>query len=78
MNQIKNEFSWSKNRDEIFGTCPRQYWFTYYGFWNGWLKDGLWANLSLNGKYAMGRETGGDPSVGVPGQTTEYGIVLNR
>ena len=36
---FKNEFSWSKTRDEIFKSCPRQYWFTYYGFWNGWLKD---------------------------------------
>jgi hypothetical protein len=36
---FKNEFSWSKTRDEIFKTCPRQYWFAYYGFWNGWLKD---------------------------------------
>jgi len=36
---FKNEFSWSKTRDEIFKACPRQYWFAYYGFWNGWLKD---------------------------------------
>jgi len=36
---FKNEFSWSKTRDEIFKSCPRQYWFAYYGFWNGWLKD---------------------------------------
>ena len=39
MATFKNEFSWSKTRDEIFKSCPRQYWFTYYGFWNGWLKD---------------------------------------
>jgi len=39
MATFKNEFSWSKSRDEIFKTCPRQYWFAYYGFWNGWLKD---------------------------------------
>jgi len=39
MTTIKNEFSWSKTRDETFKTCPRQYWFTYYGIWNGWLKD---------------------------------------
>ena len=39
MATFKNEFSWSKTRDEIFKTCPRQYWFAYYGFWNGWLKD---------------------------------------
>ncbi len=39
MAPFKNEFSWSKSRDETFKTCPRQYWFAYYGFWNGWLKD---------------------------------------
>ena len=39
MATFKNEFSWSKSRDEVFKTCPRQYWFAYYGFWNGWLKD---------------------------------------
>jgi len=39
MAEFKNEFSWSKTRDEIFRTCPRQYWFAYYGYWNGWLED---------------------------------------
>ena len=37
MSELKNEFSWSKTRDEVFKTCPRQYWFSYYGYWNGWL-----------------------------------------
>jgi len=37
MTDLKNEFSWSKTRDEVFRTCPRQYWFAYYGYWNGWL-----------------------------------------
>jgi hypothetical protein len=37
--ELKNEFSWSKTRDEVFKTCPRQYWFAYYGYWNGWLED---------------------------------------
>ena len=37
--EFKNEFSWSKTRDEVFKTCPRQYWFAYYGYWNGWLED---------------------------------------
>jgi len=39
MVELKNEFSWSKTRDEVFKTCPRQYWFAYYGYWNGWLED---------------------------------------
>ena len=39
MAEFKNEFSWSKTRDEVFRTCPRQYWFAYYGYWNGWRED---------------------------------------
>ena len=39
MTELKNEFSWSKTRDEVFRTCPRQYWFSYYGYWNGWLEN---------------------------------------
>ena len=38
MNEIRNEFSWSKSRDEIFQTCPRQYYFNYYAYWGGWEK----------------------------------------
>ena len=26
MVEFRNEFSWSKSRDEVFQTCPRQYW----------------------------------------------------
>jgi hypothetical protein len=39
MSELKNEFFWSKTRDEVFKTCPRQYWFSYYGYWNGWLEN---------------------------------------
>ena len=38
MNEIRNEFFWSKSRDEVFQTCPRQYFFNYYGYWGGWEK----------------------------------------
>jgi len=31
-----NKLSWSKTRDEIFGVCPRKYYFQYYGSWGGW------------------------------------------
>jgi hypothetical protein len=41
MTELKNEFSWSKTRDEVFKTCLRQYWFSYYGYWNGWLENAL-------------------------------------
>jgi len=37
MGQIQNEFSWSKTRDGMFSSCPRRYWFHYYGSWGGWL-----------------------------------------
>lgn len=36
MGDLKNEFSWSKSRDETFQTCLRKYWFSHYGHWNGW------------------------------------------
>lgn len=36
MSTFKNEFSWSISRDRLFQTCPRQYYFNYYGYWNGW------------------------------------------
>jgi len=36
MSIFKNEFSWSISRDRVFQTCPRQYYFNYYGYWGGW------------------------------------------
>lgn len=36
MGELKNEFSWSKSRDNVFRKCPRQYYFQYYGSWGGW------------------------------------------
>jgi hypothetical protein len=38
MSELRNEFSWSKSWDEISQTCPRQYYFNYYGYWGGWEK----------------------------------------
>jgi CRISPR/Cas system-associated exonuclease Cas4 (RecB family) len=34
--KLTNDFSWSKSRDETFQTCPRRYYFQYYGSWGGW------------------------------------------
>lgn len=31
-----NEFSWSHSRDGCFASCPRQYFYHYYGAWGGW------------------------------------------
>ncbi len=39
MAAFQNEIPCSKSGDETFKISPRQYWFAYYGFWNGWLKD---------------------------------------
>lgn len=36
MAELKNEFAWSKSRDDTLKTCPRQYYFQYYGSWGGW------------------------------------------
>ncbi len=33
---LRNRFSWSVTRDRVFETCPRQYWFQYYGAWGAW------------------------------------------
>ena len=39
MSTFKNEFSWSISRNRVFQTCPRQYYFNYYGYWGGWETD---------------------------------------
>lgn len=36
MADLRNEFSWSKSRDEVFRACRRQYYYQYYGAWGGW------------------------------------------
>jgi hypothetical protein len=33
---LRNEFSWSRSRDDTFRSCPRQYFYQYYGAWGGW------------------------------------------
>lgn len=37
--ELKNDFSWSKSRDDVFRTCLRRYYYNYYAFWNGWSQD---------------------------------------
>jgi len=37
--ELKNTFSWSVSRDNLFRECPRRYFYNYYGFWGGWLED---------------------------------------
>ncbi len=39
MTGFKNEFSWSRSREDIFRKCPRQYYYHYYGSWGGWQRD---------------------------------------
>lgn len=36
MPELKNEFSWSKSRDDMFRGCTRKYYYNYYGSWGGW------------------------------------------
>jgi hypothetical protein len=63
MNEIKNEFSWSKSRNEIFKTCPRQYYFNYYGYWGGWEKSApertrqIYILKNLKNRYMWAGET---------------------
>lgn len=62
MIELKNELSWSKTRDEVFKTCPRQYWFAYYGYWNGWLEGApernrqIYLLKNLKNRHAWGGE----------------------
>ncbi|MBQ6473763.1 MAG: PD-(D/E)XK nuclease family protein [Victivallales bacterium] len=34
--ELKNELSWSVSRAQLFQSCPRAYYYTYYGSWKGW------------------------------------------
>jgi hypothetical protein len=47
MGHIHNEFSWSITRNEVFRTCPRQYYFNYYAYWGGWERDAPEATRQL-------------------------------
>lgn len=38
MAELQNEFSWSFSRQNLFKECPKRYWYTYYGSWEGWPK----------------------------------------
>ena len=33
---LRNEFSWSRSRDNVFQECRRRYYLHYYGAWGGW------------------------------------------
>lgn len=39
MKTLENELTWSVSRAQLFGSCPRAYFYTYYGAWGGWEKD---------------------------------------
>ena len=39
MTEFKNEFRWSVSKQQTFDTCKRQYYYRYYGMWNGWRRD---------------------------------------
>src|SRR5262245_22826117 len=34
--ELRNEFSWSRTRDNAFQECRRRYYYQYYGAWGGW------------------------------------------
>ena len=37
--KLVNELTWSVSRDNLFQSCPRAYYYTYYGSWGGWERD---------------------------------------
>ena len=36
MKKLVNELSWSVSRAQLFQSCPRAYYYNYYGAWGGW------------------------------------------
>src|SRR5690625_4188354 len=58
MARLENRFSWSKSRHETFTTCPRRYYYNYYGSWGGWERDApeevkeLYLLKKLTSRYA--------------------------
>lgn len=36
MADLRNEFSWSRSRDNVFQECRRRYYLHYYASWGGW------------------------------------------
>lgn len=60
---FRNEFSWSKSRHEKLATCPRSYFFHYYGSWGGWERGAdeatreLYTLKKLTSRYAWAGST---------------------
>jgi CRISPR/Cas system-associated exonuclease Cas4 (RecB family) len=52
MEKLKNEFSWSKSRNDVFRECHRKYYYTYYGHWGGWEFD---ASDEVRQVYILGK-----------------------
>jgi len=36
MTKLTNDLTWSVSRANLFSTCPRAYYYSYYGSWEGW------------------------------------------
>ena len=57
MSAYKNEFSWSKSRNETFCKCHRMYYFHYYGYWGAWFDEAdektkkLWVLRRLKNRH---------------------------
>lgn len=57
MSPYKNEFSWSKSRNETFYKCQRMYYFHYYGYWGAWFDEAddrtekLWVLRKLKNRH---------------------------
>lgn len=42
MGELENNFSWSNSRNQTFNDCKRKYFYSYYGYWNGWGGKYMW------------------------------------
>lgn len=44
---FRNEFTWSKSRDNVFVSCRRMYYLNYYAYWGGWNQQASYPKREL-------------------------------
>ncbi len=50
---LQNEFRWSVSRQSCYEECPKRYWYSYYGSWDGWPKNAFDPNRVIDPLAAL-------------------------
>lgn len=61
MEDFRAELKWSGSRQGMFDSCRRNYYYQYYGYWDGWLDE---APIERKTAYLLKNITGVDAYVG--------------